>query len=107
MRVESVLTIEEARRRYSRGLLIDLGAGGPADNLSNLVGRLRRSLEPHRREEAGCAVSVMCQQRRRDGLTARGKVQLGPDWRVNPSDDLLRNLRREFGDEQVSLTYTG
>jgi hypothetical protein len=39
-------------------------------------------------------------------MTAEGKVLLGPDWRVNPSDDLLRLLRSEFGDESVSLRYT-
>ena len=102
MRVETVLSIEEARRRFSRGVEIDFG-GGQVDG--DLVGRLRTSLEPHRRSEAGCSVSVLCQTERGDGLTAQGKVLLGPEWRVNPSDDLLKLLRTEFGDESVTLRY--
>ncbi|MGD8417592.1 MAG: DNA polymerase III subunit alpha [Pseudomonadales bacterium] len=101
MEVETVLTIEEARQRFSRGVTIDLG--GPTRG--DLVDRLRSSLEPHRLREAGCAVTILCQSGPADGLTARGAVLLGPDWRVNPSDDLLRHLKREFGDGHVSLAY--
>ncbi|MEM8768437.1 MAG: DNA polymerase III subunit alpha [Pseudomonadota bacterium] len=102
MEVETVLTIEEARRRFSRGVTIDLGCHSVT---TDVVDRLRLSLEPHRHDTAGCPVAVVCQTARDDGLTARGKVLLGPDWRVNPSDDLLKLLRREFGEEHVSLNY--
>ena len=103
MEVESVLTIEEARRRFARGVTIDLDGSVSAD----LISRLRTSLEPHRQSEAGCTVAVLCRTARDDGLTAQGRVLLGPDWRVNPSDDLLKHLRREFGDGRVSLNYPG
>jgi len=102
LQVASVLTMEEARRRFSRGLEIDVGFNSLD---GDLVARLRTSLEPHRQSEAGCPVAVLCNSERGDGLSARGKVVLGPDWRVNPSDDLIKILRREFGDEQVSLNY--
>jgi len=103
MEAESVLTIEEARRRFARGVTIDLEGSVSPD----LVRRLRSSLEPHRRADAGCLVAVLCRSAGGDGLTARGRVLLGPDWRVNPSDDLLKHLRREFGDTRVSLSYPG
>jgi DNA polymerase-3 subunit alpha len=102
MEVEAVLTIEEARRRFARGVEIDLGSR-LADR--DLVARLRSSLEPHRQREAGCPVAVLCTTERKEGMSAQGRVFLGPDWRVNPTDDLLKRLRREFGDEQVSLCY--
>jgi hypothetical protein len=73
----------------------------------DLVTRLRSSLEPHRQAEAGCQVAVVCREQRADGLVAEGKVVLGPDWRVNPSDDLLKMLRAEFGQDQVLLSYPG
>ena len=104
MEVESVLTIEEARRRFSRGVTIRLDKRCMS---VDLVSKLRSSLEPHRQTDAGCPVSVVCRARREDGLTAEGKVLLGPDWRVNPTDDLLKLLRREFGEEQVALSYPG
>jgi len=103
MEVDSVLTIEEARRRFARGVTIDLDGSVSPD----LVRRLRSSLEPHRRTDAGCLVAVLCRSARDDGLAAQGRVLLGPDWRVNPSDDLLKHLRREFGDARVSLSYPG
>ncbi len=101
MEVTDVFSIEEARRRFSRGVTIDLGDGPDAD----LVRRLRASLEPHRRGEAGCRVALVYRKAREDGLAAQGRVLLGSDWWVNPSDDLLKHLRREFGHERVSLNY--
>jgi DNA polymerase-3 subunit alpha len=104
MEVESVLTMEEARRRFSRGLTIRLGE---QPMTGDVISKLRSSLEPHRQTDAGCQVAVVCRARRDDGLTAEGKVYLGSDWRVNPSDDLLKLLRQEFGDERVALAYPG
>ena len=101
MEVGNVLTIEEARARFSRGVTID--PGGVMDE--DLIARLRSSLEPHRRSDPGCPVTVLCRKAREDGLAAQGRVQLGEDWRVAPSDELLKHLRREFGDERVSLSY--
>jgi DNA polymerase-3 subunit alpha len=103
MEVESVLTIEEARRRFSRGVQIDVGS---EDLDAELVDRLRTSLEPHRHSGEGCPVAVLCNSTG-DRLSARGRVLLGPGWRVNPTDDLLKGLKREFGDQCVSLCYPG
>jgi DNA polymerase-3 subunit alpha len=104
MEVENVLTMEEARRRFSRGVTIRLGEERMT---GDMISRLRSSLEPHRQTEAGCPVAIVCRAQRDDGLAAEGKVLLGPDWRVNPTDDLLKLLRREFGEEQVALNYPG
>jgi DNA polymerase-3 subunit alpha len=87
IQVDAVLTIEEARRRFSRGVQIDLGCSSMD---RDLISRLRTSLEPHRQSEAGCPVAVVCTSERGDGLAAQGKV-----------------LRREFGTDQVSLSYPG
>ncbi len=102
MEVESVLTMEEARRRFSRGLTIRL-CGEPMT--VDLIARLRSALEPHLQADTGCQVAVVCREERADGLAAEGKVLLGPDWRVNPTDELLKMLKAEFGDERVALSY--
>jgi DNA polymerase-3 subunit alpha len=110
LKVENVYTMEEARTRYGRALLLDLcaaaapgdhGAGGDAD----LPLRLKRCLEPHRQRGAGCPVAVLYQTGGENGPKARGRILLGPDWQVKPSDDLLTRLRTEFGDARVRLTY--
>jgi DNA polymerase-3 subunit alpha len=105
VRADNVLTIEEARARFSRGLLLDLcGPGADRD----LPLRLQRCLEPHRLSSGvrGCPVSLLYESGDA-GTGARGQLTLGPDWQVNPTDELLRRLRAEFGDERVRLTYAG
>lgn len=98
LKVNKVFTMEEARARFSRGVLLDLCAESvPPD----LPARLKSCLEPHRYDGAGCPVAVLYQTRER----ARGRIVLGPDWQVRPSDDLLARLRSEFGDERVTLSY--
>ena len=101
MEGSNVLTMEEARQRFSRGVTIDLGSVVEGD----LVARLRSSLEPHRRADLGCPVAIVCRKSRDDGLAAQGRILLGENWRVTPSDELLKRLRREFGAERVSLVY--
>jgi DNA polymerase III subunit alpha len=102
LKVERVYTMEEARARFSRGLLLNLCANSaPAD----LSARLKRCLEPHRHHGGGCPVTVLYQTGDDCGQRARGRIQLGPDWQVKPSEDLLARLRTEFGEERVSLSY--
>ncbi|MCX7063348.1 MAG: DNA polymerase III, partial [Proteobacteria bacterium] len=62
--------------------------------------RLNLLLEPHR--QAGCPVAIAY----RSG-SAEGRLVLGADWRVAPSDVLLQSLRSEFGAGQVGLQYRG
>ena len=31
---------------------------------------------------------------------------LGPEWFVSPTDELLQNLRREFGKDRIELAYS-
>ncbi|MFP6815641.1 MAG: DNA polymerase III subunit alpha, partial [Pseudomonadales bacterium] len=103
MRAQRVHTIVEARRRFGCGLVIDCGEGAVPDDFSD---RLRGCLEPHREPRGGCEVSVNCQIANDDGPAARGRIVLGSQWHVNPSDDLLRALRSQFGSERVSLDYS-
>ena len=101
LRVEKVFTMDEARARFSRGVLLDLCMDSVTPDLP---ARLKSCLEPHRQNGAGCPVAVLYQAG--DGEAgARGRITLGPDWHVRPSDDLLARLRSEFGDERVKLTY--
>lgn len=109
LKVEKVFTMEEARTRYSKALLVDLCACSDEDTdghgRADLPARLKRCLEPHRQDGAGCPVAVLVQTGDASGRQARGRIVLGPDWRVRPSDDLLARLRSEFGDGRVTLSY--
>ncbi|MEE8078697.1 MAG: DNA polymerase III subunit alpha [Pseudomonadales bacterium] len=102
LRVENAYTIEEARRRFSSGVLIDLCAN---TQMADVAAQLRTCLQPHRHEDSGAQVAVVYQTTDDQGLGASGKILLGPAWRVNPTDDLLRDLRAEFGADSVCLDY--
>jgi DNA polymerase III subunit alpha len=102
LRVDNVYTMEEARARFGRALLLDLCADEVSGDLPE---RLKRCLAPHRQDRAGCPVAVLYQTGNGRSPRARGRILLGPDWRVKPSDDLLARLRTEFGSDRVSLSY--
>lgn len=103
LRVENAYTIEEARRRFSSGVIIDLCA---SSQMVDITQQLRSCLQPHRQEENGAQVAVVYRTANGHGSAASGKILLGPAWRVNPTDDLLRDLRAAFGTNSVRLDYS-
>ncbi|MCP5181000.1 MAG: DNA polymerase III subunit alpha [Pseudomonadales bacterium] len=95
-RVERVLSIEEARRRFARALEIVV----PEDAAASLPEHLRRTLSPYRHPELGCGVSLVYST-----TTARATIRLGDAWKVRPCDELLRGLRESFGAQSVRLAF--
>ena len=97
MRGSRVLTIDEARQRFSKGLEIDFSeVATPAD----LPNRLKQLLSPYRQSNQACPVHVLYQ-----GESAVGRISLGADWKVSVSDELLYALRNAFGDDYVRVRY--
>jgi len=94
MKVGAIYTMDDARRRYADCLQIEVAGDASAD----LARRLRRLLAPHRQNV--CPVAIAYRSR-----AAEGRLVLGPEWRVAPSDELLQSLRNEFGAGQVGLHY--
>ena len=99
MRARSVMSVDEARDRYARGVSIDLTNCVRAYN-GQLTVRLREILTAHRADGCGKEVAIRC---RSPG--AEGSVTLGDAWRVTPCEQLLDELRGEFGSDVVRLSY--
>ena len=96
LRAERVLSLAEARRKFSQGIVIDFSAKPiPAD----FNPRLKDTLNPFRQIDEGCPVVVVYK-----GDDAKARISLGAQWHVSPCDDLLIRLRQEFG-ECVDLAY--
>ncbi|MCZ6852688.1 MAG: DNA polymerase III subunit alpha, partial [Gammaproteobacteria bacterium] len=104
LRVDKVYTIDEARQRFSIGVEIDFRACAVPGDLAT---RLRACLESFRVVEGGSPVAVLYQAGDGQGTSAQGRILLGPQWNVRPSDDLLERLRSEFGVERVNVSYPG
>jgi DNA polymerase-3 subunit alpha len=97
VRAEEILSLEQARERHARALLVRLEADdwGTADDP---VGGLREQLTPFC--DGGCPVLL---EYAGEGGAAR--LMLGEAWRVRPADELLKRLRRAFGESRVDLIY--
>jgi len=95
LRATHIYDIDQARENYARQLLISL----PEEKAGNgFIDSLEQILVPYKNGQ--CPVCLDYQ--RSDAST---RLLLGEEWRIRPTDDLLYNLRKLVGDEQVKLLY--
>jgi len=96
LRVERVCTPDE--RRAESAVLLDLLI--PESDLppADFVAQLNELLAPHLGGQVGIRLQL-----KRNGLEAT--VRLGEFWRVRPTDELLRQLRRRFGEGCLCLRH--
>jgi len=95
LRATHIYDIDQARENYSRQLVIRI----PADKAGNgFVESLEQVLTPYKNGQ--CPVCIDYQ--RSDSST---RLLLGEEWRIRPTDELLIQLRKLAGKEQVELLY--
>jgi len=95
MRATQIYDIDQARENYARQLLIQLSA----DKAGNgFIDTLEKILSPYKNGQ--CPVCLDYQ--RSDAST---RLLLGEEWRIRPTDELLYDLRKLLGNEQVKLIY--
>ncbi|WP_368166207.1 OB-fold nucleic acid binding domain-containing protein, partial [Aeromonas sp. R9-1] len=95
MSAREVLGIDEARERFARAIRIFIDETRIDERFFQ---RFTEILEPAR---AGvCPVQV---HYRRPG--ARGRLTLGTEWRVTPTDQLMDDLRVLLGRDRVELVF--
>ena len=95
VRAKSLMDIVDARQQLVKEMALSLDA---SDFTPALTDRLQSILQPW--QGAGCPVSIDYQNPQ-----ARGRVRLGNEWRVRPSDEILQSLRDELGTDKVQLHY--
>ena len=95
MSAREVMDIADARARYARGIRLKL-------NQQQIDGRFFQRfaeiMQPHR---AGICPVQVCY--RTTGVQA--SLQLGTEWRVTPTDQLLDELRMLLGKQSVDLIF--
>jgi DNA polymerase-3 subunit alpha len=97
MRANSVRSMLQARQNYAAELLIELRDDMVDDVFTDRLQQLLRHAG-----EGQCPVSVWYSQ-----AENRARIQLGSDWRVSPSDELIQQLQDCCGSGSVSLSYPG
>ncbi len=94
--VDRVLDMDAARQEYARTLVLSLDVS----RFNNgLLEHLAATLAPHR--QGKCQIQVDY-----TGADARASIVLGQDWRVKPSEVLLKELRGLVGEEKVRVVYS-
>ena len=98
VRAEEIQSLEQARERHARALLVRLDSSDWSDG--DPIGGLREQLAPFC--DGGCPVLLEYA-----GPQGAARLALGEGWRVRPADELLKRLRRAFGRERIDLVYGG
>lgn len=97
---ERVYTIESARARFAKQLLIEWPRAGAVIGSSapGPFEELRSLLKPFQ----GGSCPIVIDYR---GAGAATRLQLSEIWRVHPGEDLLQRLRKTLGSESVRVVY--
>ena len=97
---EKLLTIEQARARFAKHLLVEWSPDSTNEiqTHSTIADELAELIKPFQ----GGNCPIMIDYR---GQTAKSLLQLGENWRVHPGEELLNRLRKHVGPERVSIQY--
>ena len=88
------MEISQARLNFAKSIRIQMNGERLDDQSCQLLGQLLQPLE------GGCPIVLDYHND-----TARCDIRLGDEWRVNPTDDQLLQLRYEFGEQAVELVF--
>lgn len=98
LRADRVCSLESARLQCAAVLELTITQNGPPATARELLGRLGQLIGPVR--GGGCEVRL--HYRRGD---AEVQLRCGDDWRVRPTDTLLRQCQRLLGTDAVRLRF--
>ena len=99
MNAREIMSIDQARERFASKLRLTISSNVlQQQSLSQFQSRLKDILTP----AAGglCPVFVSYQNNK-----AQTEIELGIEWSITPSDDLLFELGRLLGEENVTLHF--
>jgi DNA polymerase-3 subunit alpha len=95
MRGNSVRSLLDARQSYARELVVELNE---ADFTNGFIAHFKELLGGGL--NGSCPVAINYQR-----SDAKGRVLLGEQWRIQPSDELIQRLRDHLGTKRVALRY--
>ena len=92
--VEKLYDIDQARESFARGINLSLNMPESV----NILEKLSDALNPFK--GGSCPVSINY-----TSTQARATVQLGDEWRIHPTDELISRLKSLFGPTAVEIRY--
>ncbi|HET9122252.1 MAG TPA: DNA polymerase III subunit alpha, partial [Acidiferrobacteraceae bacterium] len=94
MTATEIYTLDEARARFAKRLVIELDRSDSPTLLADIKGAFRPGAP-------GLPVVVSYQ-----GAGAHAELALADEWRIEPTDAVLRRLGKIAGDKRVRLVYS-
>ncbi len=95
IRARELMTMDEARERHARRLLLRIESGQAGNGL---LDELEQALTPFCAGPVPVMVEYHCAH-------ASARLALGAQWQIRPTDDLLARLRALTGDSAVQVQY--
>jgi DNA polymerase III subunit alpha len=95
IRATKAMNLDQARSIYAKGLLLKLSA---SDMGSEIMTNLYAILKEYR--GGTCPIFITY-----DGEGASAKLVLGDEWKVKPSEELLKKLKDHFSDSTPCFVY--
>jgi DNA polymerase-3 subunit alpha len=96
--VEKLYTMEQARESYARNIQLVWNLADDQQENHRFVTKLISVLEPFKGGD--CPVAVIYSSK-----VAKAVLQLGDEWRVHPTDELVARLRVLSGGQGVDIRY--
>ncbi|MFZ5722584.1 MAG: DNA polymerase III subunit alpha [Pseudomonadota bacterium] len=90
-----VMSIQQARDNYAKQVVLEIDEAIVERGFAK---RLAKTLEPFR--NGRCDLQVVYKRRE-----ATATLQFGPAWQVQPAEELLQELRQQFGRQSVRVLY--
>lgn len=96
---EKIYTIEQARESYARCLMLDWNSDKMTAKSQDFMHDLQQTLQPFSGGQCMLVVNYI-------SATTKASVQLGDNWRVHPTDELMMRLQRILiQDNAVRVKY--
>ncbi|EDN68175.1 DNA polymerase III, alpha subunit [Beggiatoa sp. PS] len=100
MTANNIFTLASARETYARRLQLKISNQQTAS--SELAPKLKNVLTPYR--QGRCIVQIHYHYQDSE-QNSQVDLQLGDNWRVKPSVDLVNQLTALLGDERIKISY--
>ena len=95
---DKLYTFEEARELYARGIILDWNISTNSLSLKDFIEGLKEALQPFTGGQCPVQISYCANEE-------KASLQLGDEWRVHPTDELILRLNKFLTAEKVSIKY--
>jgi DNA polymerase-3 subunit alpha len=96
--IEKLYSMEQAREAFARSVQLNWNAATTEQGSREFISKLNAVLKPFR--GGACPISLIYTSEK-----AQTTLQMGDEWRVHPTDELISRLRWLLGANAVVIKY--